>query len=392
MPPLLALVLVVVSLAVAAVVAMLFVRRRRVREAARRAQAPAVPELNQSDIAWRIGVTGAARPTLLSDWAATIKEEAEREATAASAAFVAPLATVDGPPQVADEPADLLPVEPAEPEPIPAAPLPFMTLAPMPAPPELAPAAYLSRPVGRASTFGAAADLAAAVTPVAATAPAPRLRDKPARRGSGRLRLWRDAAAVLLVVCLVALAATSFLPGMSIGPAPTPPDASAFALAVSPAASMSPDGSSSSTDPSAPGDAPGATSTPRPRPTARPTHRTTTRSTPRATPRPTPKPTPRPTPKPTPRSTPTPPPPFAIAVCHASSFTVTCDSSASINVGKGATYTWEFEVLPKNVKKTGKTASYTYPSDAAGTYTVKLTIRNPNGAKSSDTTSVTVTS
>jgi PKD domain len=389
MPPLLALVLVVVSLVVAAVVAILFVRRRqRVREAARRAQAPAVPELNQSDIAWRIGVTGAARPTLLSDWAATIKEEAEREATAAPAPLAASLATGDGPIHSADEPTDLLPVQPTEPEPIPAAPLPFMTLAPMPAPPELAPAAYLSRPVGRASTFDAPAALAAAVTPVAASGPAPRLRDQPASRGSGRLRLWRDAAAVLLVVCLVALAATSFLPGMSIGPAPTPPDSSAFALAVSPAASTSPDGSSSSTDPSAPGDAPGATSTPKPKPTAKPTHRTTTRSAPRATPTPTPKPTPRPTPKPTPKPTP-PPPPFAVAVCHASSFTVTCDSSASINVGKGATYTWVFEGGPT---KAGKTASYTYPDDAAGTYTVKLTIRNPNGAKSSDTTSVTVPS
>jgi PKD repeat protein len=51
----------------------------------------------------------------------------------------------------------------------------------------------------------------------------------------------------------------------------------------------------------------------------------------------------------------------------------------------GTTYAWSWG---DGATGTGKAVGHTY--DAAGTYSVRLTVTNPNGAKSSDSTSVTV--
>jgi hypothetical protein len=161
-------------------------------------------------------------------------------------------------------------------------------------------------------------EVAAATSPVLAGTVRERAAPEPL---SQRYRLWRDSAAVLLVISIAVLGATTLLPGLLAAPVPsaapsaiavvetatpTAPPTAAPTPSPSPSPSPSPTPTVAPTpSPSpSPTPSPSATPSPTPRKTPRPTPRPTQR--PRSTPRPTPRPTPKPTPKPTPRPTPRP--------------------------------------------------------------------------------------
>jgi hypothetical protein len=144
---------------------------------------------------------------------------------------------------------------------------------------------------------------------------------------SPRRRIWRDAAAMLLVgvlvifiFSLVATHGTEPARGVLIAVSPTPSPRATAVPSVTPTDTPTPSQSPSpSPGPSAtptpspsptPTPSPSLSPSPPPSPTPRPTVRPT--PTPRPTPNPTPAPTQRPTPQPTPNPTPiqiTPPPP-----------------------------------------------------------------------------------
>ena len=186
MPPLLTVVLVIIALVVVGViVAFLRRRRRAAQETAIRVAATPVPELSEDDIAWRIGVSEAHRPMEFITGAGFATAESEAMAAAAEELGAGEAVPVEAP---------------------------------------------------------------VATTPAVSEGPS-RRRAAPAEPLSRRYRLWRDSAAVLLVICLAILAVTTFLPGTGPGP-DTQENPSSIALATTPTPSAAPTAASvESSDP-----------------------------------------------------------------------------------------------------------------------------------------------
>ena len=205
-----------------------------------------------------------------------------------------------------------------------------------------------------------------------------------------RLRLWRDTAAVLVVIAVVialsdwlprpeqAVLSETLAPTQLLGePQTSGPGTSEPAID----ASSTPDSSETPAASPSPASTPGAT----PRPTPRPTPR----STPVATPQPSPSASatpapPTPTPEP-PTPTPMPPPPVAVIAdpptCASGSFSISFDGSGSTGVID--TFAWDFGDQSASAE-----VSPTHDYVSPGPYTVTLTVTGPGG---SDIASVEVT-
>jgi hypothetical protein len=334
-------VVVIAVLTAVAIVLMLRRTRRRRRAAettaAAAAAAAAIPQLTQADIAYRLGI--GERPEVEAETAEAA------EATAAAAAFAAAAA-----------------------------------------------AATQARAASQA-------DLAAATTPVVAggVRSADRHAEPPPAPPSNRYRLWRDSAAVLLVISVAVLGLTTVLPAITATtgptespagiavvstpsptptPTPNPRTSPAFSPSPSPSPRPRPTPSPSPSLSPSPSPSPSPSLTPpstvkaTPKPTPKPTARPKPKPTPARTPRPTPRPTPKPTPKPTPRPTPKPTPVAHFTWACAGS-TVTFDGSSS---KYETSYSWSLDV--KNA--TGSVVSADY-SAAPGDHYVYLIVKGPGG-------------
>ena len=174
---------------------------------------------------------------------------------------------------------------------------------------------------------------------------------------------------------LPAIAAATRTPSPTPSPSPSPVPTPTPTPSPTPMRTRTPTATPTMTP------SPTPTATPTAKPTAKPTRKPTPKPTAKPTPKPTPKPTRKPTPKPTAKPTPKPPELVAFPSCSTSGYTVSCTGDASRS---GVTYTWTFEAGPT---KTGKNAIL-HLRRSQGTYTITLTVKDGVDSASDSLTEV----